>query len=114
MHAATAVEADPDDPIHGLLTKHAAERLRRRGLRPSAVEAAIAYGRVVHIRGAEVHAIGRREVELWEREGVALAQYEGVQVVRAHDGIVLTVYRNRDFRGLRPRRRHRHNRHHYR
>jgi hypothetical protein len=85
------------------LTKHAAERMSRRGLPAAAVSAALTYGRVVSIRGADIHAIGRREVEWYEREGTDLTRFEGVQVVCSPEGAILTVYRNRDFRGLRPR-----------
>jgi len=64
-------------------------------------EAALAFGRKVHIRGACVHVIGRREVERYRRIGIALDASEGVQVVCGPDGAVLTAYRNRDFPGLR-------------
>jgi hypothetical protein len=66
--------------------------------------AALAYGRRVHVRGATIRAIGRREVARYRSHGIDLAMYEGVQVVCGSDGAVLTAYRNRDFRGLRPRR----------
>lgn len=104
-----------DAVLHGLggmLTRHAAERMRVRRLRPAAVAAAITYGRVVHVRGADIHVIGRREVESCKLEGIDLARYEGVQVVCSREGAILTVYRNHDFRGLRPRwgRRGRHRR----
>lgn len=102
--------ATTHDVVHDgieMLTRHAAERMRARGLRPEAVAAAIAYGRVVHVRDADIHAIGRKEVESGKREGVDLSRYEGVQVVCSREGAILTVYRNRDLRGLRPRRRRR-------
>jgi hypothetical protein len=92
-----------------MLTDHAAERMNSRGLPLDAVAAAITYGRVVHIRGADIHAIGWRDVEWWhEHDGIDLARYEGVQVVCSPEGVVLTVYRNRDFSGLRVRQRRRH------
>jgi hypothetical protein len=68
-----------------------------------AIGAALAYGRRAHVRGATIRAIGRREVARYRAQGIDLARYEGVQVVCGHDGAVLTAYRNRDFRGLRPR-----------
>jgi len=71
----------------------------------SSVTKALAFGRVVHIRGASVHVIGRKEVSKLSREGIDLSSQEGVQVVCARDGTVITVYRNRELRGLRPRRR---------
>jgi len=49
--------------------------------------------------------IGRNEVERLIRQGIDLRDYEGVHVVRSADGDIITVYRNRDLRGLRPRRR---------
>jgi hypothetical protein len=69
----------------------------------SAVEAALRFGRVAHVRGGQIHAIGRKEVARYRQAGIDLTRYEGVQVVCAPDGAILTVYRNRDFRRLRPR-----------
>ena len=63
------------------------------------------FGRCVEIRGAQIFAIGRREVARFRREGIELAGFEGMQVVVMDGGAVVTVYRNRDFKGLRPRRR---------
>ncbi len=83
-------------------TSHAQKRMQHRGIDTAAIEAALAFGREVFTRGAVVHAIGRREIEQWRDEGINLSAYDGVQVVCSHDGAVLTVYRNRSFRGLRP------------
>jgi hypothetical protein len=86
------------------ITKHASLRMVARSLGIEAVEAALEFGRIVHIRGAAVHALGRKEVERFGRHGIDLSAHEGVQVVCSPDGAVVTVYRNRDFRGLRSRR----------
>lgn len=83
------------------VSAHAADRMGARGLPAAAVAAAVEYGRVVHVRGAAIHAIGRKEVEWHKRDGIELARYEGVQVVCGPGGAIITVYRNRDFRGLR-------------
>ena len=85
------------------LTHHARERMATRGLRASAVEAVLAYGRVAYVRGADIYAIGRKEVVRYAEEGIDLSAYDGVQVVVTADGTILTVYRNRSFRGLRDR-----------
>jgi hypothetical protein len=92
------------------LTNHAKERMATRGLRAEAIDAALAYGRVVYVRGADIFAIGRKEIAHYAKEGVDLSAYDGVQVVVTADGTILTVYRNRSFNGLRDRRTHR--RHH--
>lgn len=94
-----------------LITQHARERINQRGLSPAIVQAALTYGRIVHARGAEIHVIGRKEIERYESKGINLSPLEGVQVVCNKGGAVLTAYRNRDFRGLRSRRRARPRRH---
>lgn len=91
--------------LHGeyRLTRHAWERMSGRGLSPSVVRAVLSYGRTVHIRGAVIYVVGRKEVERYRQDGVELSTVEGVQVVCTVSGEVLTVYRNRNLRGLRPR-----------
>ena len=74
-----------------------------RGVRPRAVHIALTFGRVVRTRGADIYAVGRKEVERYAREGIDLESYEGTQVVVGLNGRIVTVYRNSDFRGLRPR-----------
>jgi Domain of unknown function (DUF4258) len=88
---------------HLTLTRHAKERMATRGVSADAIDAAIEYGRMVYIRGADIFAIGRKEIARHQREGIDLSTYEGIQVVVASDGHILTVYRNRSFSGLRAR-----------
>ena len=89
------------------LTNHAKERMAKRGLRSDAIDAALAYGRVVYVRGADIYAIGRKEIARYAKEGIDLSAYDGVQIVGTADGTILTVYRNRSFNGLRDRRMYR-------
>ena len=97
IHKATNLQ------IEYSLTRHACERMSGRGLSPSAVRLALNYGRAAHIRGATIYAVGRKEVERFRQDGIELSLVEGVQVVCTDSGSILTVYRNRDLRGLRPR-----------
>ncbi len=83
------------------LTRHARSRLDGRRIPLAAVEAVLAYGRRVWARGAQIHALGDKEVRAAARLGLDLRPYSGLQVVCAPDGAVLTAYRNRDFRALR-------------
>ena len=85
------------------VSAHAFQRMRERRISEAAVQATLEYGRVAHVRGAAIHAIGRKEVSAMQRQGIDLSDYEGIQVVCACDGVIMTTYRNRDFRGLRPR-----------
>ncbi len=91
-------------------TQHAQARLRERQLSEEAVSGALTYGRVARVRGASIYAVGRKEVERYGAEGVDLRRFQGVQVVCSPDGAIVTVYRNNDFRGLRPRSGLRHHR----
>jgi len=81
--------------------------MNARRLSRETVAQTLQYGREIHVRGAVIFAIGRKEVEHAKRFGVDLTRGEGVQVICSRDGGVMTVYRNRDFRSLRPRRRFR-------
>ena len=84
------------------MSRHAARRMQQRNISEAAVRTALEQGRVVHVRGAAIHAIGRKEISRLRRHGIDLSGYDGVQVVCAPDGTILTAYRNRDFRSLRP------------
>ncbi|KAA0676982.1 DUF4258 domain-containing protein [Roseomonas genomospecies 6] len=93
------------------LTRHAWERMSGRGLSPAAIRLVLNYGRAARIRGATIYVVGRKEVERYRRDGIELSSVEGVQVVCTDSGSILTVYRNRDLRGLRPRSRRARSRH---
>jgi hypothetical protein len=95
----------PHDGRH--ISDHARRRMDGRRLSLADVRAALDYGRTVYTRGAAIHVIGRKEVQRWRPRGVDLAACEGVHVVCNTAGHVLTTYRNRDLRGLRPCRRRR-------
>ena len=86
-----------------VLTEHARMRLDARRIPATAVEMALLFGRERRLKGATYFAIGRREVEQFTGAGVDLNRYEGIHLVCAEDDVVLTAYRNRDSRGLRPR-----------
>jgi hypothetical protein len=85
------------------LTRHAWRRMYGRGFSLAIIDLALCYGRVVHVRGATIHVVGRKEVERCRQDGIDLSSVEGIQVVCADSGAILTVYRNRDLRALRPR-----------
>lgn len=99
----TAVHETIDLQSKYSLTQHAWERMGERGLSPATVRLALNYGRDVHVRGATIYVVGRKEVRRYRQDGIELSSVEGVQVVCTDSGAILTVYRNRDLRGLRPR-----------
>jgi hypothetical protein len=79
--------------------------MQERHISKTDVDLVVAYGREAHVRGATIFAVGRKETERYRRIGVDLVDLEGIQVVCNALGEVMTVYRNHDFRTLRPRRR---------
>ena len=59
-----------------------------------------AHKREIHTRGATVYFVGRDEVERNQRGRMDWRPLEGLCVVCSREGAVLTVYRNRNLRGL--------------
>lgn len=85
------------------LTLHARQRMSGRSISPDAIRLVLDIGRTARVRGATIYAVGRKEVERYRQEGIELSSVEGIQVVCNEAGAILTVYRNKDLRGLRPR-----------
>ena len=85
------------------LTRHAIDRSRSRGIPTEAIDLVIAYGKHRAIRGADVYTLGWREVRFHATRSLDLSRWEGIEVVCAHDGQVLTVYRNKNPHALRDR-----------
>ena len=95
------------------LSTHAWCRAHERSIGLDAIRIAIAWGRKNYVRGARVHTIGRKEIKRLRCEyNIDASRFEGVQVVcEPGENVILTVYRHRNLRALRPRtRRHNHRR----
>lgn len=90
----------PVPPTH-TISLHAKDQMHARSISTDALRSALKYGRMVWTRGARIYAIGRKEVQYYRAHGVDLARFEGIHVVESADGTIITVYRNRDLRGLR-------------
>ena len=84
------------------LSSHAKTQMKRRGISSEAVRMVLKFGREVFTRGAIVYAVGRKEIEHFKNIGINLVGLNGLQVVCGEDLSVITVYRNRDFKRLRP------------
>lgn len=87
--------ANPIEPELPTLTAHSRRRMAQRGIRRGDVATTLRHGRKVHVRGARIHVIGRREVKRAERVGANLRDLEGTHVVCTPAGTVLTVYKNK-------------------
>ena len=82
------------------LSRHAFSRMQTRRISANAIEAALDYGRIIHTRGSVIHAIGKNEINRYMEYGINLEKFHGLQVVCSGDGTIITVYINRNFRGL--------------
>lgn len=80
---------------------HALRRMQQRALSRVVVEQAMLYGRETLGSDTVMYVVGRAEVAAWRREGVRIDHLEGVHVVCAPSGAVITAYRNRALRGWR-------------
>jgi len=85
------------------LTQHARRRMYARRITLDGIRAALDYGRVFHTRGAMFYVLGRKELEQCRKDHLDISRWNGLQVVCSRGETILTAYRNKSFRGLRPR-----------
>ena len=95
--AADTAEATEGEPARDVVsfTWHARRRGARRNVAPDAVEYVLAYGQMVQRTGVTFFFLGRRDIPRCDRCASWASRLEGVIVVVAPDGGVITVYRNR-------------------
>lgn len=79
-----------------VLTTHVRKRMQSRRISEADIQDAVRYGRTYYARGAVFKVIGKKEIDRHCDEP-NLQHLEGVHVVMAHDGTVITAYRNRQF-----------------
>lgn len=60
------------------------------------------YGRVIHSRRAVYHVIGNKEIKKYGGIVPELKNMNGVQLVVSANGTVLTAFKNKDLRKVRP------------
>jgi len=83
-------------------SRHAKIREGQRGISQKQVVLAYQYGRVIHSRRAVYHVIGNKEIEKYGSIKPELKAMNGIQLVMSSNGIVLTAFRNKDLRKVRP------------
>lgn len=102
MHQPAATRQFPTDLP---LTDHAQMRMNQRGISETVVAMVLRYGRTVHARGATYRVIGHKEVSRFAERGINLRDADGIHVLLASDGAVITAYRNHELRKIRPTKR---------
>lgn len=82
------------------ITNHAAIRMQQRGISTVALQTVLHYGRHMHAKGLTYYVLGHKEVGLYAEHGVNLSNFEGLQVLVADNGAVVTTYRSRDLHAI--------------
>lgn len=91
------------------ITKHAEVRMNKRGITRQMLELVLMFGRKIYARGVVFYVIGKKEIQRFHKKEAGLKNMEGIQVLTSVDGVVITTYRNRDLRAIRPEsHKHRH------
>ncbi len=83
-------------------SQHAQIREKQRGISQKQVLLAYQYGRMIHSRRAVYHVIGNKEIEKYGLIEPELKEMNGIQLVMSSNGTVLTAFRNKDLRKVRP------------
>lgn len=83
-------------------TEHSRTRLAQRAISEEMIHQVFEFGREIFTRGAVHLVVGRKEVVFHMAKGVDLRRAEGLHILcpTRNYGLVVTAYRNRNFRGV--------------
>lgn len=84
------------------VTFHAEMRMSQRGICSDTLELILQFGRRIRSKGAVFHVIGKKEIKQYCTIEPKLKDMEGMQVLTSTEGTVLTTYRNKNLRSIRP------------
>jgi hypothetical protein len=101
---------DVGNDEHFGLSFHAEKRMYQRSITLDQIQKVLEYGRMIHSRRARFYVIGHKEIKRMEILGLDVVGLENIQVVvDEKSSLILTTYKNKDFRQIRPK--HRRERH---
>tara|TARA_R110002124_G_scaffold232843_1_gene397899 strand:+ start:426 stop:752 length:327 start_codon:yes stop_codon:yes gene_type:complete len=90
-------------------SRHAKLREDQRGITEKQITLAFQYGRIIHARRATYYVVGKKEIDKHSAVEPALKEMNGIHLVVSSNGTLLTVYKNKDLRKIRPsKHRHKH------
>lgn len=88
--------------MYASISNHAEFRMNQRGICQESIDLVLSFGRQIYARRAIFYVIGKKEITKHSNIEPKLKLLEGLQVVSANDGTILTAYKNKKFRGIRP------------
>ena len=91
-----------DKPTY-IFSNHALERMRKREISERVVLKTISFGRILRGRGATIYAIGKKEISKYSKQGIDLANCEGIHVIINKSSTISTAYRNLSMPRLKPK-----------
>jgi len=77
----------------------------QRGLSIDKIQRVLLYGEPVYDRGSLCFRVGKRVIAQYGKRGIDIRDLGGLHVITTDEGLIVTVYRNRDFRRTRKTRR---------
>lgn len=85
-----------------MITDHAMLRMGQRGIKLEVLELILRFGREIRSKGAVFYVLGKKEVQKYCQYVPKLKEMEGMQVLTSNEGVVITAYRNKNLRKVRP------------
>lgn len=85
-----------------MITDHAMLRMGQRGIKLEVLELILRFGREIRSKGAVFYVLGKKEVQKYCQYVPQLKEMEGMQVLTSNEGVVITAYRNKNLRKVRP------------
>lgn len=76
------------------ITQHASKRAQQRGFSLHDIADILRFGRKQHAKGAVYYSIGKKEIHKHQKNYSRLKQMNGMHVVMAANGSILTVFKN--------------------
>lgn len=80
---------------------HAHQRAKQRGVTANKVAHLMRFGRKQHQNGAIYYSVGRKEIQRYSCYCPDLIEMNGLHLVMSLTGEIITVFRNKNFKGIR-------------
>ena len=80
---------------------HASKRAAQRGVSRQMVAHILKFGRKHYQNGSVYYSVGRKEIKKFEHLCSALKNMNGLHLVMAKDGKIITVFKNQNFKIIR-------------